>query len=116
MDGKLVPDGLGTQSPWYLNFFENVTTVQLDHRITAYAVVTLALVHLVALIRSADDERIVGSAGLLTACVFTQMLIGIWTLVSGVPLQLGLAHQAGAAIVIAAATLHLHTVTRASAP
>lgn len=116
MDGKLVPDGLATQSPWYLNFFENVTTVQFDHRVTAYALVTLALVHLVTLIRSADDERIVGSAGLLTACVLTQMLIGIWTLVSGVPLGLGLAHQAGAAVVIAAATLHLHTITRAAAP
>jgi cytochrome c oxidase assembly protein subunit 15 len=43
------------------------------------------------------------------------MGIGIWTLVSGVPLALGLAHQAGAAVVIAAATLHLHTITRADA-
>ena len=116
MDGKLVPDGLAAQSPWYLNFFENVTTVQFDHRLTGYAVVLLAIVHLVALIRSADDERVVRSAGLLTACVLAQMLIGIWTLVSGVPLGLGLAHQAGAAVVIAAATLHLHTITRVAAP
>jgi heme a synthase len=116
MDGTLVPDGLAAQSPWYLNFFENVTTVQFDHRVTAYALVILALVHLVALIRSADDERIVGSAGLLAGCVLAQMLIGIWTLLWGVPLELGLAHQAGAAVVIAAATLHLYTITRAAAP
>jgi cytochrome c oxidase assembly protein subunit 15 len=116
MDGKLVPDGLATQSPWYLNLFENVTTVQFDHRVTAYAVVILALAHLVALIRSADDERIVGSAGLLAGCGLAQMLIGIWTLLWGVPLELGLAHQAGAAVVIAAATLHLHTITRAAPP
>ena len=116
MDGKLVPDGLTAQSPWYLNFFENVTTVQFDHRVTAYALVVLALAHLVTLIRSADDERIVGSAGVLAACVLAQMLIGIWTLLWGVPLELGLAHQAGAAVVIAAATLHLHTITRAAAP
>jgi len=115
MDGKLVPDGLDSQSPWYLNFFENVTTVQFDHRMTAYAVVLLAIVHLVSLIRSADDERVVGSAGLLMACVLGQMTIGIWTLVSGVPLGLGLAHQAGAAVVVAAATLHLHAITRAAA-
>jgi cytochrome c oxidase assembly protein subunit 15 len=44
------------------------------------------------------------------------MLIGIWTLVAGVPLALGLAHQAGAAIVIAAATLHLYAITRAASP
>jgi heme a synthase len=116
MDGKLVPDGLAAHTPWYLNLFENVTTVQFDHRLGAYVVVLLALAHLVSLIRSADDERIVGSAGLLTACLLAQMLIGIWTLIAGVPLSLGLAHQAGAAVVIAAATLHLYAITRAAAP
>lgn len=114
MDGKLVPAGLATLSPWYLNFFENVTTVQFDHRLVAYCIVALALWHVAALVRTADDERVVGSAGLLAACVLGQMLIGIWTLVSGVPLPLGLAHQAGAAIVIAAAMLHLHVITRAA--
>lgn len=116
MDGKLVPSGLIAQSPWYLNFFENVATVQFDHRMTAYAVLVLALVHLVSLIRSADDEHIVRTAGLLVGCVLAQMSIGIWTLLWGVPLPLGLAHQAGAAIVVAAATLHLNTITRAGAP
>ncbi len=32
------PEGLGALSPWYLNFFENVTTVQFNHRLMAYAV------------------------------------------------------------------------------
>lgn len=116
MDGKLVPGGIFAQSPWYLNFFENVATVQFDHRMTAYIVVALSLVHLWSLIRSADDEHVVRSAGLLAASLVGQMSIGIWTLVSGVPLPLGLAHQAGAAIVVAAATLHLNTITRAVAP
>jgi cytochrome c oxidase assembly protein subunit 15 len=115
MDGELVPAGLATLSPWYVNFFENVTTVQFDHRLVAYCVVALALWHVTALARTTDDERVVGSAGLLAACLLMQMTIGIWTLLSGVPLPLGLAHQAGAAIVIAAATLHLHVITRAGA-
>ena len=113
MDGSLVPNGLGTLAPWYLNIFENVTTVQFNHRVMAYAVVVLAAVHLFTVIRSADDERVIGSAGLLFACLIAQMLIGIWTLLWGVPLWLGLAHQGGAAIVVAAATLHLHAITRA---
>jgi cytochrome c oxidase assembly protein subunit 15 len=113
MDGKLVPDGLATLSPWYLNLFENVTTVQFDHRMVAYALVALALAHVVALIQTADDERVVGSAGLLSVCLLVQMLLGILTLLFGVPLWLGLAHQGGAAVVVAAATLHLYTITRA---
>jgi cytochrome c oxidase assembly protein subunit 15 len=114
MDGRLVPQGLGTLSPWYLNFFENVTTVQFDHRVVAYALAALVLVHVVALARARTDERAVGSAGLLTLALFAQMGIGIWTLLYGVPLALGLAHQAGAALVVAVATLHLHVVARAA--
>jgi len=114
MDGKLVPDGLATLSPWYLNVFENVTTVQFNHRVMAYAVAAFALTHAVALARSSANERAVRSAGLLAAAILLQMGIGIWTLLTGVPLALGLAHQAGAAIVVAAATLHLHVTTRAA--
>ena len=39
MDGRFVPAGLGQLAPWYLNVFENVTTVQFDHRMVAYLVV-----------------------------------------------------------------------------
>ena len=114
MDGRLVPNGLGQLAPWYLNFFENVTTVQFDHRVLAYLVVALALWQVAALARSADDERLIGSAGLLAAALLAQMGIGIATRVLGVPMALGLAHQAGAAIVIAAAAFHLHGITRAA--
>ena len=114
MDGRWVPQGLGTLSPWYVNFFENVTTVQFDHRVAAYLIVALALVQVVLLARARADERAIGSAGLLALALFVQMGIGIWTLLQGVPLALGLAHQAGAALVVAAATLHLHVATRAA--
>jgi cytochrome c oxidase assembly protein subunit 15 len=114
MDGRMVPEGLGTLTPWYLNFFENITTVQFDHRVAANALAALALWHVTALARAGRDERAVGSAGVLAAAILAQMGIGILTLLSGVPLALGLAHQAGAAIVVAAATLHLHVMTRAA--
>lgn len=114
MDGHFVPSGLGIMSPWYVNFFENVTTVQFDHRMVAYLLALLAIGHLIALMRSADDERIVRTAGVLVAAILCQTGLGIWTLLWAVPLPLGLAHQAGAALVIAAATLHLHEMTRAA--
>jgi cytochrome c oxidase assembly protein subunit 15 len=113
MDGDFVPGGLGVMKPWYLNFFENATTVQFDHRMVAYALAALAVWHLAGLVRSADDERLVRTAALLVIAIFCQMALGIWTLVMAVPLPLGLVHQAGAALVITAATLHLHEMTRA---
>jgi cytochrome c oxidase assembly protein subunit 15 len=114
MDGRLVPTGLGALSPWYENVFENVTTVQFDHRVVAYAVVAIAVCYAVMLARKGTDERAIGSAGLLAAAVLAQTGVGIWTLLYNVPLPLGLAHQAGAALVVAAATLNLHVVTRAA--
>ena len=81
MDGRFVPEGLGQLAPWYLNVFENVTTVQFDHRMVAYLVVALALWHVVALRRSADDEHLIGTADLLAAVLLAQMGIGITTLV-----------------------------------
>lgn len=115
MDGSFVPEGILELSPWYLNVFENIPTVQFDHRIVAYMLVALALVHVVKIARSADDERLVGTGGLLAGGLLVQMGIGIYTVISAVPLHLGLAHQAGAAVVVGLATLHLHAMTHASA-
>lgn len=115
MDGRLVPDGLATLSPWYLNVTENVTAIQFNHRLVAYVVVALAIWHSAAMLRTADDERIVRSAVLLAAAAVAQAGIGIWTLLAAegrIPIRLGLAHQGGGAVVWAVAVWHLWHVTR----
>ena len=113
MDGKLIPDGLGTMSPWWINIFENITTIQFNHRMVAYLLAVVAVIQLIWTVKSADDESLVRSAGLLTLGVFAQAALGIWTLIEVVPLWLGLAHQAGAAVVLILALWHAHNVTRA---
>ena len=110
MDGRLIPAGLGTMSPWYRNIFENITTVQFNHRMIAYVITVLALVHAVTLVRGADDERLRSSAMLLIATVLAQVVLGIWTLLAVVPLPLGLAHQGGAAVLFAIAVRHMFIV------
>ena len=44
MDGRLVPDGLISKSPAWVNLFENVTLVQFDHRLAGEATIVLVLV------------------------------------------------------------------------
>jgi heme a synthase len=110
MDGRLIPNGLGTMNPWYLNLFENITTVQFNHRMVAYVVTGVVLWHGLSLIRSADDERLRQSAGLLIAAVFAQVMLGIWTLLAVVPVWLGVIHQAGAAILFGLTVRHLFLV------
>jgi cytochrome c oxidase assembly protein subunit 15 len=112
MDGMLVPDGLFSMSPWYVNPFENITMVQFDHRVMAYVLVGLAAWHAIALARTADDERVVRSAWLLLLAMVAQAALGIWTLLSVVPLHLGIAHQTGAVIVLAIAVWHRHRMVR----
>lgn len=106
MDGKFVPDGLGAMSPWYLNLFENVLTVQFNHRMAAYATGIWALAHAAVMLRwDAGQAR---SALWLAGAVLAQIGIGVWTLLAQVPIWLGLMHQAGAFIVLALAVHHLH--------
>jgi heme a synthase len=110
MDGRLIPNGISALSPWYLNLFENITTVQFNHRMAAYLVTGVVMWHGLSLIRSADDQRLRQSAGLLIAAVTAQVVLGIWTLLAVVPVWLGVIHQAGAAVLFGLAVRHLFLV------
>ncbi len=111
MGDQIVPDGLLAASPWYLNLFENVLTVQFNHRVAAYLIVAVALFHTIALLRTSSGLK--GSALVLLAAIVGQALIGIWTLLALVPIELGLLHQGGAIVVLAIALWHLKRSSRA---
>ncbi len=115
MDGRLIPDGLFAQTPRYLNAFDNITTVQFNHRLMAYIVLAFAAAHAWSLQRVSDDGWVSGSAWTLLIAILAQAALGIWTLLAVVPLGLGIAHQVGAALVFGVAVWHLHAVRRASA-
>ena len=100
MAGKLVPDGLWSITPAYLNFFENVTTVQFTHRLLAM----LTFVAVIALWFGAQrtglgrPQRLWLHAAALAAVV--QVALGISTLVLRVPVSLAALHQAGAMVLL----------------
>jgi len=120
MNDALIPTGLGAMSPWWLNPFENALTVQFDHRVGAYLLLGLAVAHAIALWRSADALFVAGpklreTGVMVLAVIVGQAAIGIATLLAQVPIHLGLLHQAGAVMVVAACLWHLHIVRRAAA-
>ena len=102
MDGAWVPAGLYVAEPWWRNMFENAMTVQFNHRLLAYAIVALAVVYAYL-----EQSR---TGYILLAAVGLQVVFGIWTLLWAVPLWLGLVHQGGALVVLAAAIWNLHVV------
>jgi len=119
MDGALIPGGLFMMSPWYVNPFENITTVQFNHRMTAYLLLGLAVWHAVQLARTSDDSRLVTSSVVVALAVTCQAVIGIWTLLAvtgnAIPIGLGLLHQGGAAIVLAITVWHVHRMVHSDA-
>ncbi len=100
MAGKLVPEGMWSVTPAWLNFFENVTTVQFNHRVLAIAtflgVVVLWLV--ARRMNLSRSQRLWLHATALAAVV--QVALGISTLVMRVPVPLAALHQAGAMVLL----------------
>jgi heme a synthase len=106
MDGRLIPDGLFIQSPWWRNLFEDVTTVQFQHRLLAYIVVALALGQVLAASRAAPGTALARRARAVGALALSQAALGIITLLLVVPIWAGLLHQAFAMLLFGMAIVH----------
>ena len=113
MNGMLIPDELFSMSPAIVNVFENPTTVQFNHRLVAYVVLAAALWQAVSLWRWANNRIVRRSGALLAVAVIGQAALGILTLLWAVPLELGIAHQVGGALVLAVAVRHLYIMQQA---
>jgi heme a synthase len=102
MNGHLIPPEVMLLSPWWKNFFYNMATVQLDHRIVAL-VLAIAVPLLWWRVRTTPGvtPRARTGADSLLAMLALQVALGIATLVNVVPLALAALHQAGPAMVFA---------------
>jgi heme a synthase len=113
MNGDFIPPGLWVVHPWWMNLVNNITLVQLDHRLLAYAIAAVALALAWRVLRhrsSRMKER--RWAWALAIAVALQVTAGITTLLLHVPLVLAALHQSGAVIVFTCALGLLHALTR----
>src|SRR3984957_2326054 len=109
IDGAFIPSAarLFFESPWWRNLFDNTLTVQFEHRMTAYALLVLAVFHALDAIGSRAGAAAVNGALWLVAVVTLQATLGILTLLNQVPIDLALAHQAVAIAVLTLAVLQV---------
>ena len=112
MGAGLVPAEYGQLRPWWRNLFENPAAVQFDHRAIATATFALAMWVSYRAVRS-TNRRLRRATRFVFAAVLLQVTLGIATLLTGVPVALGVAHQAGAVLLFTAALLALHANGRA---
>ena len=96
MNGQLIPDGLFTLEPGWINFFENITTVQFDHRLLVSLLFISLIVFYCIAIRKKPPRSISVGLHLMLVILFIQVSLGISTLLLHVPVLLAVGHQAGA--------------------
>jgi heme a synthase len=102
MHGHLVPPEILMLEPWWQNFLYNMATVQFVHRAFFWALCLLVPLAWWLM-------RHTAAAHFLLAAFVAQAVLGISTLLMGVPVGLGAAHQGGAVVLLAAAVWNAHS-------
>jgi cytochrome c oxidase assembly protein subunit 15 len=107
IDGAFIPSAarLWFEQPWWRNLFDNTLTVQFEHRMTAYALLILAVLHAIDAMWSRAGTAVIAGAWSLVAAIILQAVLGILTLLHQVPIDMALAHQATAIVVLTLAVL-----------
>jgi cytochrome c oxidase assembly protein subunit 15 len=100
MDGRWIPEAIFMQEPLWRNFFENIATVQFDHRVLAI----MSFIGVVSLWlygrRQAPTRQARTGLHLLLLVVMLQVALGISTLLLHVPTALAATHQGGALLLL----------------
>lgn len=103
MNGAFIPDGFLGSTPAYMSLFEDIPTVQFDHRLLAEATFFSVLafwLYARRLALSSAQRRIIGGLALMAV---VQVGLGIATLLLAVPVSLASLHQAGAVVLFSLA-------------
>jgi cytochrome c oxidase assembly protein subunit 15 len=110
MNGHFLPLESFLLQPLWLNFFNNMATVQFNHRLIAWLLMILIPWFVWRVLREVPAGRGPGLALLLWLSV--QVGLGISTLLLRVPLPLAAAHQAGAMILFGLVLWVNHIIRR----
>jgi cytochrome c oxidase assembly protein subunit 15 len=102
MGGRWIPETMLLQDPLWRNFFENMATVQFDHRVLAILTFLGISAYWLVARRSIKTAQARTGMHLLLAAVTLQVTLGISTLLLHVPVALAAAHQAGALVLLTA--------------
>lgn len=105
-----VPPGLMALDPWWINFFENVATVQFDHRLLAITTFVLVFVYWWRMPKAELPARARKGVNALLHTAVLQVVLGIATLLLVVPIALAAAHQATAMLLFTVAIYLCHAM------
>ena len=103
MNGQFIPTDIFVLEPWYRNFFDNMATVQFNHRMIAWMLAFLVPLFWFRSRKLPLPPSTRLACNLLIIMLAVQISLGIATLLLVVPLHLAAAHQGGAVLLFTAA-------------
>jgi len=107
-----VPPGTMALEPIWRNFFDNMTTVQFDHRILAITTLFVVIGFWLKARKSDLPARSRPAVNALLHTAVLQVALGIATLVLSVPVILGATHQGVAMLLFTVSLYILHSLRR----
>jgi cytochrome c oxidase assembly protein subunit 15 len=116
MNGHFVPPEILMLEPWWTNLFNNMATVQFNHRLIAWLLVVSVPALWIAARAAELPRRARIAANALLAMLAIQVALGISTLLLVVPVALAAAHQGGAVLLFAASLWVSHAVREGQEP
>ena len=107
-----VPPGTMALEPFWRNFFDNMTTVQFDHRVLAITTLIVVIVFWFKARKSDLPARSRPAVNALLHTAILQVALGISTLLMSVPVILGATHQGVAMLLFTVSLYILHSLRR----
>ena len=112
MGGNVVPEEYLHMQPWYMNLYENPSSVQFNHR--ALGITTFSFITLLWLKSRRyplpPSTRFLFNTCMAVACA--QVTLGVSTLLTFVDIRLAATHQAGSLTLLTVVLWLLHDLKR----
>ncbi|MEM1152735.1 MAG: COX15/CtaA family protein [Pseudomonadota bacterium] len=112
MGDSFFPPGLYAWTPAWLAMFEDVTTIQFNHRMFAYGLTILLCLFAWRVYRSAVGPKANLAVALVLVALALQLVLGISTIVLHMPIALAAAHQVGAILLLSAVLFASHVLVK----
>ena len=107
-----IPPGLFALDPVWRNFFDNLTTVQFDHRLLALTTFALIAIYWFRARGAKLPRRARSGTNAMLVTAILQVLLGISTVVLAVPTLPAVSHQATAMLLLTSSLYLLHGLKR----
>jgi cytochrome c oxidase assembly protein subunit 15 len=114
MGDSFIPAGLYSLQPAWLSAFEDITTIQFNHRMFAYLIVALVLTFAFKALRAEISKPVKIAVWCLLGLLALQVTLGISTLIFYVPVPVAAAHQVVAVALLSASLFISHSFFHSS--